>query len=444
MVQVDLMKRLWLYTRPGSINDPDMLVCGRGNLTDAENLSHFALWCMFSAPLMIGEDLRTIRPTTVELYKNRELIAINQDPAVLSAAYLGELEEGVEVWLKPLGDERSPVRALALFNRNAREVTVTFDYSLAGYTQATARDVIGHVDLPAAAARKVTLVPHGIDVVRLEPAGTEPVLGPVFGLRPPEASLHAAKIELGRRLDWANALLKVRRGAALVDTRSAAEFAAGHAEGAISLPHVEIAARAGTLLGDMNRVIVCYCRRGKRAAQAAEQLDMMGYGRVYFVGESFDAYAARPPVDERDVKWFLSDVHPPKWDVPYGVGKGRPDCAWDGEAIRLGGVEYAKGVGVVADALGGGSVVVSPVPAGAGYFVAIAGRDRGESFAPGATARFEVQFDGRTAAVSAELDAHAERLFVVAVPPGAKEIKLLCRGGGKDNYCVWAGAGFTE
>ena len=49
-----------------------------------------------------------------------------------------------------------------------------------------------------------------------------------------------------------------------------------------------------------------------------------------------------------------------------------------------------------------------------------------------------------TAATSAAFGARAERLFVVAVPSGAKEIKLLCRGGGKDNCCVWAGVGFTE
>lgn len=76
------------YSGPGCFNDMDMLVAGmygKGNVglggcNDAEYRSHFALWCMFNSPLMIGCDVRTINKESADLLKNKGLIAINQDP----------------------------------------------------------------------------------------------------------------------------------------------------------------------------------------------------------------------------------------------------------------------------------------------------------------------------------------------------------------------------
>lgn len=97
-----------------------MMVVGKG-LTQYEDETHFALWCMFSAPLVLGCDLTTIRPETLELVTNEELIAINQDPACISASYKGNTGDNVEVWVKPLGSAESDTKALALFNRSEYE-----------------------------------------------------------------------------------------------------------------------------------------------------------------------------------------------------------------------------------------------------------------------------------------------------------------------------------
>jgi len=45
------------FAQPGAWNDPDMLEVGNGNLTEAEERSHFALWCFAKAPLILGNDL---------------------------------------------------------------------------------------------------------------------------------------------------------------------------------------------------------------------------------------------------------------------------------------------------------------------------------------------------------------------------------------------------
>ncbi len=72
----------------GCYNDMDMLVVGMygdGNVgiksgcTDDEYEMHFALWCMYGTPLMIGGDIRSINETSQKLMQNKELIAINQD-----------------------------------------------------------------------------------------------------------------------------------------------------------------------------------------------------------------------------------------------------------------------------------------------------------------------------------------------------------------------------
>ena len=62
-------------------NDPDMLMVGMDGLDQEMNRTHFAMWCMMNAPLMLGMDLRRVKQGD-ELHRiiaNKELIALNQD-----------------------------------------------------------------------------------------------------------------------------------------------------------------------------------------------------------------------------------------------------------------------------------------------------------------------------------------------------------------------------
>ena len=75
------------YSAPGCFNDIDMLTVGmygRGNVgsvgcSDIDYKTQFALWCMFSSPLMLGGDLRCMNDFCLDLVKNERLIRINQD-----------------------------------------------------------------------------------------------------------------------------------------------------------------------------------------------------------------------------------------------------------------------------------------------------------------------------------------------------------------------------
>jgi hypothetical protein len=105
---------LWEYQQPGVYNDPDMLEIGVGDLSEDENLSHFALWCMMSAPLILGMDIRKIQAKTMQVISSPELIAINQDALLLQASRT-RLQEGLDLLLKPLSDGSC---ALCLFNKS--------------------------------------------------------------------------------------------------------------------------------------------------------------------------------------------------------------------------------------------------------------------------------------------------------------------------------------
>ena len=75
--------RLAEYAGPGHWNDPDMLEVGNGNLTYEENKTHFSLWCMMAAPLILGNDIRKLPDDkkTLDIISNNDMIAINQDKA---------------------------------------------------------------------------------------------------------------------------------------------------------------------------------------------------------------------------------------------------------------------------------------------------------------------------------------------------------------------------
>lgn len=173
---MDAMKNNAYLTGPGHVNDVDMLIVGK-NLTAEEDKTHFGMWCMFSSPLVHGFDLRNMaeveakKPGTWELITNEELIALNQDVACLSAVYLGNISDTVEVWVKPLGSANSETKAVALFNTEDVEKTVTFDFSSIGYTgDVNIRELYDHVDLESSDVYTVTLPAHGTSIVKVSPA----------------------------------------------------------------------------------------------------------------------------------------------------------------------------------------------------------------------------------------------------------------------------------
>jgi alpha-galactosidase len=128
---IDLQNGLETYAGPGHWNDPDMLEVGNGGMTETEYISHFSFWCLLAAPLMAGNDLRTMNPATRDILTNREVIAVDQDP--LGKQGFKVRDDGdLEVWARPLADGS---RAVILFNRGTREAEITVNWPEIAYTR---------------------------------------------------------------------------------------------------------------------------------------------------------------------------------------------------------------------------------------------------------------------------------------------------------------------
>lgn len=171
---LDSVSRRELYAGPGRWNDPDMLAVGlgefdAGHLTEAR--SHFSLWAILSAPLLLGFDLGHAPQPLLELLSNPEVIAVNQDPAG-NQARLVSTEGDVQVLVKPLSARGE--RAVVLFNRGeapARAEVDAVGLKLAPGLPYRARDLWRRQDLPAGnAPLRFELEPHG--AVMLKVSGT--------------------------------------------------------------------------------------------------------------------------------------------------------------------------------------------------------------------------------------------------------------------------------
>lgn len=124
LVNFDSAVHRALYAHPGSWNDPDMLYIGAGDF-DAGHLvearSHFALWAMLNAPLLIGADLRTLPDPLMQILGNADLIALNQDPAGNQAIVAYDSSD-LQILVKTLANGE---KAVAVFNRGSGNYDVT-------------------------------------------------------------------------------------------------------------------------------------------------------------------------------------------------------------------------------------------------------------------------------------------------------------------------------
>jgi alpha-galactosidase len=120
---LDMQVPLRQYSGPGGWNDPDMMEVGNLPLP-AENRSHFAMWAMLAAPLIMGTDVPDMTAETRAILTNRRIIAIDQDPLGIPALRWRAYPD-YELWAKPLAGDRW---AIALLNRSDEEQRIVADW----------------------------------------------------------------------------------------------------------------------------------------------------------------------------------------------------------------------------------------------------------------------------------------------------------------------------
>jgi alpha-galactosidase len=140
---LDKQDGLRQYAGPGHWNDPDMLEVGNG-LAPNEDRAHFSMWSMLAAPLIAGNDLRSMPVSVAQVLTNREVIAVNQDSLGVQAFRYAS-RDSVEIWFKPLvgGDW-----AVTFLNRSATPRSVSF-----GWAQETVADTLSKRDAQFASTR---------------------------------------------------------------------------------------------------------------------------------------------------------------------------------------------------------------------------------------------------------------------------------------------------
>ncbi|XP_028072884.1 alpha-galactosidase-like [Camellia sinensis] len=131
------------YAGPGGWNDPDMLEVGNGGMSTEEYRSHFSIWALAKAPLIIGCDIRSMDSDTFQLLSNKEVIAVNQDKLGVQGKKVNKNGD-LEVWAGPLSGKRV---AVVLWNRGESNATITADWKDIGLKPSTvvdARDLWKH------------------------------------------------------------------------------------------------------------------------------------------------------------------------------------------------------------------------------------------------------------------------------------------------------------
>ncbi|GAA0532533.1 alpha-galactosidase [Rhizomicrobium palustre] len=152
------------HTGPNGWNDPDMLEVGNGGMSADEYKTHFSLWALMAAPLILGNDVRKMSPQTLEILSNREVIAIDQDKAGTQGLPVKK-SGSREIWTKKLADGSV---AVGLFNRSATPQEIALNWQEIGLpVPAKLRDLWAHQDVTASAQYDVPA--HGVILLRAWP-----------------------------------------------------------------------------------------------------------------------------------------------------------------------------------------------------------------------------------------------------------------------------------
>jgi alpha-galactosidase len=198
--QFEIANVALIHSRPDFWSDADMLVVGLGwndfatrhvsgirnglelgdsmsddqllslllqqpNLTEPEQRTHFSLWAMLSAPLIAGNDVRSMSPQTRELLTNRDVIALDQDPKVAAAR---TLRKDSRVLVKPLADGAVAVAFMTAGDVAATITTTADDIGLPKAPCYTVRDLWSHTDTTTSGPiTSGPLAPHSVALLRV-------------------------------------------------------------------------------------------------------------------------------------------------------------------------------------------------------------------------------------------------------------------------------------
>ncbi len=431
------------HAGPGHWNDPDMLEVGNGGMTDVEYRSHFSLWSIMAAPLLIGTDLRKASRQTLDILENRDVIAVDQDRLGVQGSLLRS-EGGRNILVKPLagGD-----KAVVLFNETEVPQRIATSAAEIGLPKAPGyriRDLWAHTDRSTAGTVAATVPPHGSAMFRigtdrrwpLYPSavdfgagmtGSYPGAPPIAAPGTPAAAtttvtnsgvlpVLAVRVDLSGPAGW-----QVR-----ATTRREAVVLLGRDQTLTTT--WEVIAPPGTAPG----------RYDLSATLTYQPISTGGQVTTTF---TFPAVVPPPPPAAgisyvSDLTWLQASNGwgPVEKDTSNGEKK-----AGDGKPMTIGGVVYPKGLGVHAP-----SEVQYFTGGRCSAFAASVGVD--DEKAANGSVTFEVWADARKVAETPLLTTDMAAVPLTADVTGAAVVRLVVTDGGNTNnsdHADWADAKLT-
>ncbi|MEU9321336.1 NPCBM/NEW2 domain-containing protein [Streptomyces sp. NPDC048295] len=413
---------------PGHWNDPDMLEVGNGGMTDTEYRTHFSMWSVMAAPLLIGSDLRKASPETFEILSNHEVVAVDQDPLGKQGTVLSSAG-GRWVVAKEMSDGS---RAVALFNETGSAQHIATTAAAVGLPKApgyTMRDLWQHKSYNTAGTVAATVPAHGTVLLRIAADGT-------WAAHPPavELGLESSPLtEAGRTTTLTTTVTDLGRTpatkvSALLTGPSGWQVKAVSPTGSPALPtgrslttRWQVTAPAGTPTGAYDLALDARYRSpdGTRVRSTVPL-------QVHVV--------VAPPAGGS----YLGDL--PQLSAANGWGPVERDTsngesgAGDGNPLTIGGAVFAKGLGVHAD-----SSVEFYTGRACDTVTAQVGVD--DEKGTKGTVTFEVWADGTKVASTGVLTNAMPAQPVTADVSGAQVVRLVVTDGGDgvdSDHADWA------
>lgn len=159
--------RIAEYQKCGQLNTPDMLTVGMGQQTMGQYRAQFFLWSVLGAPLIMGNDIRTMDAETLALVTSPEVLAVDADPDCVQGS-LARAMAATEIWIRPLSDDSF---AVVLLNKGSLPANITLnleeDFDPAAIEHVHVRDLFLRKDLGAFHGRFTAQV-AGLDAVILK------------------------------------------------------------------------------------------------------------------------------------------------------------------------------------------------------------------------------------------------------------------------------------
>ncbi|WP_329452426.1 NPCBM/NEW2 domain-containing protein [Streptomyces sp. NBC_01724] len=413
---------------PGHWNDPDMLEVGNGGMTDTEYRTHFSMWSVMAAPLLIGSDLRKATPETFEILSNREVIAVDQDPLGKQGTVLSSTD-GRWVVAKEMQDGS---RVVALFNESGSAQRISTTAKAAGLPQAdayTMRDLWEHATYNTAGTISATVPAHGTVLLRV-------AADRKWAAHPPAVELGlngSPLVEAGRTAPLTTTVTDLgrtpaKRVSAALTGPSGWQIKPLSPTGSATVPtgkalttRWQVTPPAGTATGTYDLTLSAQYRSpsGTRVRSSVP----------------FQAHVVvAPPAGSS----FLSDL--PQLSASNGWGPVEKDTsngesdAGDGNPLTIGGTVFAKGLGVHAPS------AVEFYAAGACSAVTAQGGVDDEKGAKG-TVAFEIWADGTKVASTGVLTNAMSAQPITADVSGAQVVRLVVTDGGDgvdSDHADWA------